>query len=45
MEPHGRHAPGIFSSDQSASLIGLNTVPIALSRAGSPFDATPFPAR
>jgi len=45
MEPHGRHALGIFSSDQSASLIGLNAVPIALSRAGSPFDATPFPVR
>ena len=45
MEPHDRHALGIFSSDQSASLIGLNAVPIALSRAGSPFDATPFPVR
>ncbi len=45
MEPQDRHAPGIFCSDQSASLIGLNAVLITLLRSGIPFDATPFPVR
>ena len=40
-----RHAPGIFCSDQSASLIGLKTVLTTLLRLGSPFDATAFPVR
>ena len=45
IEPQGRHALGVFCSDQSASLIGINAVRITLLRVGSPFDATAFPVR